>query len=365
MAGTLRLAACFALSLLAISSSAAAARAQEEAAPPQEAPAPEQPADAESKPAASDLDDMSIPLQQYKDPDGRYSFAAPVNWGRLATSSRDEVTFQGPTGDNIRISVAPLAVDKQAFARTYVDDYMKVLAQTFADVKYVGERRIELSRRPAVDHVFTATYRGAPVTCHQVLLLGNDKVLYVTFAGFGRTRAQSEQLFLTALASFWVSPSLGMTSMSGLEDPNAPGFVIAIPEGWVEHEKPNGNSYVFRPPNSRPTSAFVGASVTKAAPGYPFSAVDDAFLAAYAQQIVATHPPETVEMRAMRRVTLGGEPAARYDYVYLSNLGVRRAVVVMCLRNGYIVGVNCDAVEQGYSVYEQAFESLVSSFRFK
>lgn len=313
----------------------------------------------------SDLDALAVPLQQYTDPENRFSFVVPANWGRLATSTSDEVTFQGPTGDSMRISIAPMQVDRAAFEKSYVDTYMKVLGQSFEDVKYIGSRTIEINKRPAVDHVFAANYRGALVTCHQVLVFAPERVLYITFAGYGRMRETSEQLFLTSLSTFWINPALASVATTKLADPNAPSFVLAIPEGWVEDQKPDGNSYIFRPPNARATSAFISARVTKIDGSYAFKTVDDDFLAAYAKTLVASFPPETLEMRAVRRVTLGGEPAARYDYAYISNLGVRRGILVMCLRDGYIVGISCDAVEQGYPVYEGAFENLVTGFRFK
>ena len=53
----------------------------------------------------------------------------------------------------------------------------------------------------------------------------------------------------------------------GLTDPNAPAFVLPLPEGWVEDQKPDGNSFIFRPPNSRPMSAFISARVTKIGDG--------------------------------------------------------------------------------------------------
>jgi hypothetical protein len=313
----------------------------------------------------SDSDAFAVPLQQYTDPENRFSFVAPATWGRLPSSGSGEVTFQGPGGDSIRISVAPLEVDRRAFESAYAETYMKVLSESFTDVRYIGARPIEINRRPATDHVFSAMFRNTPVTCHQVLVFGSDRVLYITFAGFGRTRETSEQLFLTSLSTFWVNPALVSPVLSGLTDPNAPAFVLPLPEGWVEDQKPDGNSFIFRPPNSRPMSAFISARVTKIGDGFQFKAVDDAFVDAYASLVASNFAAETFELRAKRRVTLGGEPAARYDYVYISNLGIRRAILVMTMRSGYLIGVSCDSVEQGYPIYERAFENLVSGFRFK
>jgi hypothetical protein len=362
MRRTFRLAAAFAIALTLFA--AERATAQEESGLPTATPdATVQQAPDETK---QDDEEFAVPLQQYTDPENRFSFVAPANWGRIASDSSEEVTFQGPSGDNIRITIAPMEVDRKAFERAYADSYMRVLAQSFTNVKYLGARNIEINKRPAIDHVFSASYNNTPVTCHQVLLFGADKVLYITFAGYGRTRVTSEQLFLTSLASFWVSPTLAAPLISGLADPSAPGFVLPIPEGWVEDKKPDGNSFMFRPPNARPMSAFISARVTKAPADFPHATVDDAFLTDYAKRVTDSHNGGgSFEMRAVRKITLGGAPAARYDFVYLTNLGVRRAVIVMCLRDGYLVGLTCDAVEQGYPLYEQAFESLVSTFRFK
>jgi hypothetical protein len=340
------------------------------AGPLQDGGAP--PAPAESDPAAQaapqpqpDADAASMPLQQYTDPAGRFGFVAPAQWGRLPSASADEVTFQSDNGDNIRVSVSALKVDPKAFASAYVDTYMKVLGQAFTDVKYIGQRNVEVSYRKATDYVFSAQYGSSPVTCHQVVLLGADKVLYVTFAGFGGTRAHSEHLFQTALHSLWVSPSFGGATTAGVSDPNAPAYVMAIPEGWMDQGSQDGNSHMFRPAGARPTSAFVSTRVEKIPPGDRLSAVDDAFVAAYAESIRGRHPQNTFELRSTRRIFLGGEHAVRYDYGYVSNYGIRRAILVLCVRKGYLVGISCDSAEQSYGLYEQAFEGLVAGFKFK
>src|SRR5256885_2231935 len=82
---------------------------------------------------------------------GRFGFVAPAQWGRLPGSSPDEVAFQDDIGDNIRVSIAPLKVDPKAFLSAYVDAYLKVLSQAFTDVKYIGERDVQVSFRKATD----------------------------------------------------------------------------------------------------------------------------------------------------------------------------------------------------------------------
>jgi hypothetical protein len=336
-------------------------------APEPAATDPQTPAPAPEPAAAPplDIEAASMPLQQYTDPDGRFGFAAPAQWGRLPSTSADEVVFQDDAGNNIRVSVAPLKVDGKAFSGAYVDTYLKVLAQTFSDVKFLGQRTVEISFRKATDYVFSAVYGSSPVTCHQVVLLGGDKVLYVTFAGFGSNRTHAEQLFQTALLSMWVGSGFGGATSASVSDPNAPAYVLAVPEGWIDTGVDDGNSHMFRPPSSRPTSAFVSTRVTKVRADSPFKSVDDGFVAAYAETVRAQHPPNAFEMRQTRKIFLGGEPAVRYDYVYVSDYGIRRAIMILCIRKDYLIGVSCDAADQSFPLYEQAFETLVAGFKFK
>jgi hypothetical protein len=342
---------------------AAPALAAQDAAQTPVAPDPTAPAGATDTPP--DYDATSMPLQQYNDPEGRFGLVAPVRWGRLPSASRDEVVFQSDDGDNLRVSVAPLKVDPKSFSSAYVDTYLKVLAQTFSDVKYLGEREVTVSFHKATDYVFSATYGNASVICHQVVLLGGDKVLYMTFAGFGRSRSQAEQLFQTALLSLWVGPGFGGATAAGVADPNAPAYVLAIPEGWMDQGEGDANSHVFRPPGARRTSAFVSTRVTKLGPNDALTKVDDAFVATYAATLRDSHPENAFEMKQTRTLFLGGETAVRYDYGYISNYGVRRAILVLCVHKGYVVAISCDSADTSFGRYEPAFESLVTGLKFK
>lgn len=356
------------LTVLAVWLAVAPAAAQDPQPTTDPASSPEAPAsDATLTAHGTDsaVDDLVLPLQQYADPSGRFGFAAPSRWGRLASSSPDEVTFESESGDSIRVSVAPLKVDAKAFTSAYVDTYLKVLAQTFTDVKFIGQREVTLSFRKATDYVFSAHAGDTPVSLHQLVLLGTDKVLYITFAGFGQLRTQAEQLYHTTVQSLWVSSAFGGSTATALSDPNAPAYVLAIPEGWVDQGPGDGNSYMFRPPNARPTAAFISTRVAKLQPADPHRAVDDAFVASYTDVLKSQHEEGPFEVRQTRRIFLGGEPAVRYDYTYVSNFGIRRAILVLCVRREYLVGVSCDSAEQSYSMYDQAFESLVSGFKFK
>jgi hypothetical protein len=348
---------------------------------PQQAPPPASPpagapgSAAGGAPAATDvqsvphvdpeIDAATMPLQQYVDSAGRFGLVAPARWGRLPSASPDEVVFESDSGDNLRVSVAPLKVDPKAFSAAYVDTYLKVLSQSFSNVKFIGQRDVTVNFRKATDYVFSAEYGDTPVTCHQVVLFGADKVLYLTFAGFGKLRSQTEQLFETSLQSLWVSTGFGGATTASVVDPNAPAYVLAIPEGWVDQGPGDGTSHMFRPPSSRVTSAFISTRVTKIAPDDQHKAVDDAFLAAYAETLRGQHPENTFDLRQTRKIFLGGEPAVRYDFGYISNYGIRRAVLVLCVRKGYLVGISCDSADQSYPIYEQAFESLVTTFKFK
>ncbi len=330
---------------------------------PETAPAPqEQPATPGPGP---EVDAATMLLQQYTDPLGRFGIVAPAHWGRLPSPSPDEVVFESDTGDSMRISVQPLKVDPHAFASAYVDTYLKVLAQTFTNVKFIGQRDVTLNFRVASDFVFSAEYSDAPVTCHQVVLLGGDKVLYITFAAFGRLRSQSETLFATSIQSLWVSAAFGGATTASVTDPNAPSYVLAIPEGWVDQGPGDGTSHMFRPPNARQTAAYISTRVTKLPDTEVHKTVDDGFVAAFGDTVKAQHPEDMFELRQTRKLFLGGEPAVRYDFNYVSNIGIRRALLVLCVRKGYLVGITCDAADQSYAMYDQAFEGLVAGFRFK
>jgi hypothetical protein len=315
--------------------------------------------------AKPDIDAASMPLQQYADPSGRFGFVAPAKWGRLPSATGDEVVFQGDSGDSLRVSVMPLTVDSKLFLSAYVDTYLKVLSQTFTNVKFLGQRELEISFRKATDFVFTAEYQGSPVLCHQLVVLGGDKVLYVTFAGFGSSRTQSEQLFQTSLLTLWLGPGFGGATTAGISDPNAPAFVISIPEGWVDQGAGDGNSHMFRPAGARPTSAYISMRVTKLDPNDAFSAADDSIVATYTELVRRQHPPDGFEIHGTRKIFLGGEPAVRFDYGYISNYGIRRSILTLCVRKGYLVAVSCDAAQQSFGIYERVFEGLVSGFRFK
>ena len=311
-----------------------------------------------------DVEAIALPLQQYTDPSGRFGFVVPSQWGRSASESADEIIFQNDRGDSVRVTISPLSVDPKAFANAYVETYLKVLSQSLTDVRFVGQRPIDIGRRKAIDYVFTATYNETPVTCRQVVVIGTTSVLYITFAGFGQLRTQSEQLFQSSLLTFWLNPSFGGPVSVGTADPNAPAYTIAIPEGWTDQGEPDGNSHMFRPPGARPSSAYISTRVTKIAPDSKLATIDDVFVAAYRESLRRQYPENAFEVRLTRKIFIGGAPAVRYDYGYISNFGVRRAIMVLAIRNGYLIGVACDSVEQAYPIYEKSFENLFTSFKF-
>src|SRR6185369_15575167 len=168
-------------------------------------------------------------------------------------------------------------------AGAYVDTYLKVLAQSFADVRFIGQREVSLNFRKATDYVFSARLGDTPAILHQVVLLGLDRVLYMTFVGFGRTRTAAEAQFRGAVESLWVSAAFGGSTTASLADPNAPAYVLAIPEGWVDQGPGDGSSHMFRPPNSRQTAAFISTRAAKLPTAEPLKTVDDGFIAAYAE----------------------------------------------------------------------------------
>jgi hypothetical protein len=308
-----------------------------------------------------------IASQQYSDPQGRFSFTAPLQWARLGDENPDEVTFQSGSGDSMRVTVAPLKVDPQAFLTAYVDTYLGVLAQSFTEVKYLGQRDLAINNRKAVDFVFSARYGNAPVTCHQVVLIEGDNVLYVTFAGFGRGRDLAEQLFLSSLLTFWINPTFGGKSPAPAAAQNgAPVFTIAIPEGWGEQPNSPSGSRQFRPPGGRATSASITTFTGIPSKESPFAAINEPFVQAYTTRLRNLYGPGLSEIQRTSRTTLDGEPAVRFDYAYVSyDLGARKVALVICLREGYLVGVACEAAESGFAVYEKAFENVFSSFKFK
>lgn len=306
-----------------------------------------------------------LPLQQYIDPAGRFGFVVPSNWGRAASEGADEIIFQNDRGDSVRVTIAPLTVDPKAFASAYVETYLKVLSQSLNDVRFVGQRPIDLGRQKATDYVFTATFNETPVTCRQVVVVGSTSVLYITFAGFGQLRTQSEQLFQSSLLTLWINPSFGGPVSKGTADPDAPAYTIAIPEGWTDQGDVDGNSHVFRPPGARPTSAFISTRVTKLAKDSTLVSIDDQFVASYTDSLRQQFPEKAFELRQTRKFFLDGAPAVRFDYGYISNYGVRRALLVVAIRNGYLVGLSCDSVEQAHPIYEKTFEGLVTNFKFR
>lgn len=313
-----------------------------------------------------DVDSVALPLQQYADPQGRFGFVVPSQWGRSASENVDEIIFQNERGDSVRVTVSPMTVSPEAFTKAYVETYLKVLSQSLTDVRFVGQRAIDIGRRKATDYVFTAMFNETPVTCRQVVVIGSTSVLYITFAGFGQLRTQSEQLFQSSLLTFWLTPSFGGGAVAlGTADPNAPAYTIAVPEGWTDQGEPAGNSHMFRPPAARPSSAYISTRVTKLAPDSKLATIDDVFVAAYGESIRKQFPDNAFELRQTRRIFIGGAPAVRYDYGYVSNYGVRRAIMVLAIRNGYLIGVACDSVEQAYPIYEKSFEGLITTFRFQ
>lgn len=357
--------------LIAASTASGLVRAQDgtqEPAPAQTEPdsGDEQAAPIElGPPEHPDLDASSEPLVQYSDPAGRFSFVIPALWTRRDGESPDEVAFQSDEGDSIRVSVEPLAVSTKAFESAYVDTYLKVLAQSFTNVKFVGQRPFEINYRKAVDYTFTGLYGTSPVVCHQIVVFCGDKVLYVTFAGFGSNRSHAEQLFTTSLVSFWLSPTFGGPSSVGVGDPNAPPFVIAIPEGWRDEGAPDANTHIFRPLGARRTSAFISTRVAKLEKDSKLQTIDDTFVSTYSETLRKQHPPEAYQLYQTRKIFAGNEVAVRYDYGYVSNYGIRRAILLLSIHDGYIVAVACDAPEQTFVSYQKVFEALVTGFRFK
>lgn len=311
------------------------------------------------------VDAVVLPLQQYTDPAGRFGFVVPTQWGRSASESTDEIIFQNDRGDSVRVTIAPLSVDSKSFTNAYVETYLKVLSQSLNDVRFVGQRPIEIGRQKATDYVFTATFNETPVTCRQVVVIGSTSVLYITFAGFGQLRTQSEQLFQSSLLTFWINPAFGGPVSVGTADPNAPAYTIAVPEGWTDQGEVSGNSHMFRPPGSRPSSAYISTRVTKIAADSKLGSVDDLFVASYTASLQQQYPENAFEIRQTRRFFLDGAPAVRFDYGYISNYGVRRAIMVLAIRNGYLVGLACDSVEQAYPIYEKSFEGLLTTFKFR
>jgi hypothetical protein len=324
-------------------------------------------AQTENKGSNPNFNSLVVGAQQYSDPNGRFSFSAPQNWGRLADNDPEEVTFQSETGDSMRVTVVPLKVEAQAFMAAYVDTYLAVLSQSLTDVKYLGRRDVIINNRTAADFVFSARYGSAPVTCHQVVLVEGDRVLYVTFAGYGRGRDLAEQLFLSSLLTFWVNPTFGGKgpAPASVGQTGAPAFTVAIPEGWGEYPNPQDGSRQFRPPGARETSAAITTFANKTQPNDPLTTITDAFVATYSARLRSLYGPGLCEIRRTERTTLDGESAVRFHYVYVANIGTRRATIALCARGGYIIGVACDAAESGFPLYEKAFESVYTSFKFK
>jgi hypothetical protein len=317
--------------------------------------------------AAQDAGPVQEPIaaQVYKDPRGRFGLTAPAGWARLADSSPDEVTFQNNRGDNIRVTISPLKVSMEAFLANYVDTYLEVLAQSFTDVKFLGERTTVVASREASDFTFSAVYGTTPVLCRQVLIFGSDHVLYLTFAGYGSEREIAEQLFHIALLTLWVDPAFGGLSIA--KPPSEMGewpFDLQLPGGWTEYQAPAGGTRIFRPANARPMSAMITTFVNKPSKGLP-ETVDDQFVKIYAERVCAYYSPAPCQITKTSRTTLGGAPAVRFDYQFAAETNMRRVALVLAMHKGQVVGVACEAAETAYPTYDKAFETSIASLRFK
>lgn len=302
--------------------------------------------------------------QSYDDPKGRFSFTAPANWARLADDSPDEVTFQAATGSNIRVAVAPLRGDRKSFLENYVDTYLQVLTGTFTNPKFEGMRTVTLAGREVNDYRFSATYGSSPVTCRQLVVLGGDEVLYVTFAGYGASRDEAESLFTASLLSFWISPSFGASRSSVSSVPGLPTLIFPVPEGWIGRLEANGSN-VFRPEGARPTSPMIASFVSRVESGGKLSAINADFIQTYSERLRGMYAEGTFELLAATQTTMGGLPAVRYDFAYISQAGMRRGILGLCVKDGFVIGVSCDCAETAYRIFKDAFDRVYSSFRFK
>lgn len=306
-----------------------------------------------------------IVAQSYKDPRGRFGFSAPPGWFQVADKDPDEVTFQNKRGDNMRITISPLEVPQSDFLAAYVDTYLEVLALTFTDVKFHGQRETIVAGREAHDFTFSAVLGTSPVTCRQVLVFGGDSVLYATFAGFGASREASEQLFNLSVHTLWVAASFG--GASAAVSPTSAGdwpFDFQLPGGWIEYRAPADGTHIFRPANARLMSPMITAFANTPSPGLP-TQVDDAFVKIYADRVCEYYKPAFCQIRTSKATKLGGEPAVRFDYVFAADTNTRRVSLVLAMHNGHLVGIACEAADAAYPNFERAFEAALASFRFK
>jgi hypothetical protein len=304
---------------------------------------------------------LSLNPQTYSDPQNRFTFTAPQRWGRLPSTSPDEVTFQSDTGDNMRVTVAPLRVSPKAFLDAYVDTYLSVLGQTFTDVKFVGQRPVAVGNRQATDYIFTGYFRSSPVLCHQIIVMTAGHVIYITFAGFGANREAAEQFFLAAALTFWIDPGFAGQASVSLE---GPPFTFPLPDGWTEQSGAQDGSRTYRPGTARSTSPVIRVFTYKQ-PAEASAEVNAAFVQAHAERIRGMFKPGMCEIQRSSASKLGESPAVRYDLTYVSDEGgLRRVILVLGIRDGYVVGLSCDAAESGFVIHQPSFENAIVGFKF-
>lgn len=303
--------------------------------------------------------------QRYRDAQNRFGFVPPPNWGRLPSKSADEIVFQSDLGDNISVAIDDLKVDRDKLLATLPDTYLNILSEAFEDVRYLGQRTIKLSGADATDFVYTGVYKNIPVSCHQVVLTGNKKVLYITFAGYGAGRQSAEQYFFASLLTFWVSPAFTRPTVTASADPSAPAFTLPIPEEWVEQPQSDPSLHVFRPPGARPTSASITTRILKPAPGDHFVTVDSSFIDTWKERLRASFAEGTFSLSVISPLMLGGEPGVKFDYVVITNEGTRRVYLALAMHKDYVVGIACEAAQQGFPIYEKAFDRTLSEFKFQ
>jgi hypothetical protein len=305
---------------------------------------------------------LSLNAQTYTDPQNRFTFTAPQRWGRLPSANPDEVTFQSDSGDNIRVTVAPLKVAPKAFLDAYVDTYLAVLAQTFTSVKFVGQRPISVGNRQATDFIFTGYYNSSPVLCHQIIVLTAGNVVYITFAGFGANRETAEQFFLSSVLSFALDPTFVGQASVALE---GPPFTFPLPDGWTEQSAAKDGSRTYRPGTARRMSPLIRVFTFKQTADIP-SDLNAAFVQSYAERIRGMFRPGMCEIQRSMPSKLGNSSAVRYDLTYISEEGgLRRVILVLGLHDGYMVGISCDAAESGFDLYHPSFENAIAGFKFQ
>jgi hypothetical protein len=304
---------------------------------------------------------VSLTPQTYMDPQNRFSFTAPIRWGRLPGSGADEVTFQSDSGDNMRVTIAPLRVTPKAFLDAYVDTYLGVLGQTFTDVKFVGQRPVAVGNRQATDYIFTGYFHSTPVLCHQIIVLTAGNVVYITFAGFGANREMAEQFFLSAVLTFWIDPAFAGQASVALE---GPPFSFPLPDGWTEQSTSKDGSRTYRPGTARNTSPLIRVFTYKQPPDAP-AEVNPAFVQTNAERIRGMFRPGMCEIQRSTSSRLGEAPAVRFDLTYVSDEGgLRRVILVLGIRDGYVVGLSCDAADSGFNIHQPGFENAITGFKF-